>query len=155
MTSSIYYAPALTNKKQIYRMTEQETDFSAWLSQAMQRRGMSKQTALAAASGLAQSTISSYLSGARTPEKREQVEKLVKALLQPDADEDIALRMLNAGLLASGLAPADTEPDDHEVIDFLRGQPPTIQDKALRMLKAAFAEDDAIDNAGNIGKRAN
>ena len=135
-------------------MAEGATGFSEWLTQAMNRRGLTKQSALAIASGVAQSTIRSYLSGSRTPEKPEQVEKLVRALLLPEAENHTATALLNSGLLAAGLAPVADAEADHEVIDYLRGQPEAVQDKALRMLKAAFDEEDAKDNAGNIGRKA-
>lgn len=44
--------------------------------------------------------------------------------------------------------------DDSPAVDFLRGLPPDKQERADKMLRAAFAEEDAKDNAGNIGKRA-
>ena len=88
-------------------MAEELTDFALWLTRAMERQGIVKQTALAAASGVAQSTISSYLSGSRTPESPGQVEKLVRALSPPDADEHTSSHLLNTGLRAAGLAPVD------------------------------------------------
>lgn len=44
--------------------------------------------------------------------------------------------------------------DDHEVIDYLRGKPEAMQEKAYRLLRTAFDEEDAKDNAGNVGKKA-
>ncbi len=151
---STYCRPLFLPETNGVGMTEETNEFSEWLKAAMRRRGIEKQTALAAAAGVSQSAVSSYLSGARKPEKREQVEKLVRALLLPDAEEHTAVFLLNDGLIASGLAPIESEEAEHEVIDYLRGKPESMQDKALRLLKAAFDEDDALDNAGNIGKKS-
>lgn len=154
MSCLVHYTPLFRVGELRKDMADATTDFSDWLTRAMNRRGLTKQSALAAASGVAQSTISSYLSGSRTPEKREQVEKLVSALLTSEAENHTIAALLNSGLLAAGLAPVAESEGDHEVIDYLRGQPEAIQDKALRMLKAAFDEEDAKDNAGNIGRKS-
>lgn len=154
MACSCCVMPAFGTRKFMLGMTDDTKKFSEWLTQAMKRRGVEKQTAIAAASGVAQSTISSYLSGARTPEKQVQVEKLVRALLPEDADEGTALYILNTGLLAAGLAPVKETGSDHEVIEYLRGQPESVQNKALQLLKTIFDEEDKKDNARNVGKRA-
>lgn len=127
--------------------------FGRWLRDSRTRRGLTME-ALAEIAETSQVAISNIERGNRNA-SRDMVEKLARALLPEDADEYTARALLSAGLKAAGFATEDVEYDDHEVIEYLRGKPPTLQDKAMRMLKAAFDEDDAIDNAGNIGKRAN
>ena len=124
---------------------DSQTAFASWLQNAMTRRGLN-QSDLAAAAGIKQNTISMWLNTDRIPE-RSNVEKVALALLPQDSDEDIARNLVNEALQAAfGY-------DDHEVIDYLRGQPDPKKDKALAILKAAFAKEDAADNAGNIGKK--
>ena len=131
---------------------KRNTPFGQWLSENRQRRGLTMES-LADASDITQAMVSNMERGTRNP-SRETIAKLSYALSPLGADEHTARSLLNAGLKAAGFASADNDFDDHEVIDYLRGQPEAVQDKALRMLKAAFDEEDAKDNAGNIGRKA-
>ena len=140
-------------------MVDDAGEFRAWLQAAMDRRGITKQSAFAAAAGVAQSTVSSYLSGTRTPEKRHQVEKLVQALLPRDPDPQVADLLLNAGLLAAGLAPKreityELDPDALALAEGYNGLP----DMARRIVDSAYKSASelalAMDREGVKGKRA-
>lgn len=85
--------------------SEKRTEFAEWLQEAMRRRGIDKQSAVAHACGIVQATVSMYLSGKRIPRKRVSVEKLAAALTPAGADPRTARLLLNAGLMAAGLAP--------------------------------------------------
>ncbi len=126
--------------------------FSSWLRKVRAAQGLTMRD-LAALAGTTHPRISQIENG-DTP-SRDMVERLARALSPDDADEHTARALLNAGLKAAGFAPAsDLDYDEHEVIDYLRGKPEPQQDKALKILKSIFDEDDALDNAGNVGKRA-
>ncbi|MGI4788342.1 MAG: hypothetical protein ACRYFS_05775 [Janthinobacterium lividum] len=142
-------------------MSNETNEFRDWLKTAMKDAGIDNQTALAAASALGQTVVSSYLSGARKPERRDQVERLVRALLPPGGGQLDAQHLLKEGLRAAGLTSASTAlPEsassvaggragviermplekEHDVIVYLRGKPQAVQEKALRILKAVFEE---------------
>lgn len=123
-----------------------QTPFGHWLVSAMRRRGWN-QSDLARATGIKQNTISVWLTSERVPEKS-NVERVAIALTPESDDADLVQGQVNEALQAAfGF-------DEHEVIDYLRGQPDPMKDKAMRILQAAFAEEDAADNAGNVGKAA-
>jgi transcriptional regulator with XRE-family HTH domain len=83
----------------------QTTDFGRWLADAMAARKLN-QKEFVAESGIAQSTVSSYLSGARRPRRSSDVEQLAKALYMEDGEYSNSYAMFfDAGLLAAGLAP--------------------------------------------------
>lgn len=62
------------------------------------------QKRLALRSGLGQSTIASYLSGTRSPKKRELVQKIVDGLLPDGVDGRVAEQVLHDALLAAGMS---------------------------------------------------
>ena len=84
---------------------EKRTEFAGWLQEAMRRRGIDKQASVAHACGIAQATVSMYLSSERVPRKRASVEKIAAALTPVGADPRTTRLLLNAGLMAAGLAP--------------------------------------------------
>lgn len=153
----LLYSPNCCGKIEMPRhaTTEvQRTPFALWLSRTRKARGFT-QDDLCEVSGVDQGIISKYERGILEPPKRDVVQRLAAALSGPDADEHVSGHLLNEGLKTAGFA--TTEDDfapEHEVIDFLRGQPDPKKDRALRILQAAFADEDAADNAGNIGKSA-
>lgn len=126
------------------------TPVGVWIDENMKRRGIQSIRELAEIAGVSQPRITQIRKGDNA--SRDFLERLAHALSPKDADERTFRALLSTGLAAAGFATDDY--DDHEVIEYLRGQPPSLQDKALRMLKAAFDEDDDADNSGNIGKRA-
>jgi transcriptional regulator with XRE-family HTH domain len=58
---------------------ESATSLGRWITDSMESRGLN-QSDLARISGMGQSTISSWISGTRSPRKIEDLEPLVKAL---------------------------------------------------------------------------
>jgi transcriptional regulator with XRE-family HTH domain len=119
------------------------TPWGNWVLNAMKRRGFN-QPDLAEASGIRQNTISTWLTTDRIPE-RPNVEKAAIALAPEGADDDIVRGLINEAMQAAfGY-------DDHEVIDFLRGQPDHIKDRAKAILEAAFGEEDTKDREGTVG----
>ena len=133
-------------------MTIASNDFGVWLRQARKARGWTMET-LAVSADITQPYVSGLERGIRQP-SRDMVERLARALSPKEVDDQRERMLLNAGLKAAGFAPVSDDRDDHEVIDYLRGKPEQLQDKAMKILKAAFDEDDAEDDAGNIGKRS-
>lgn len=128
--------------------------FAQLLSQRRKQRGIS-QDDLAEMSGVDQGLISKYERAILHPPDGERVKALFLHLAPEGADEGFARSIINEGLIAAGFAPLETpETDEHEAIDFLRGQSNPNKDRALKVMRAMFAEDDNEDNAGNIGKRA-
>jgi len=76
----------------------------------MAARGL-KQKELSEASGTAQSTLSSYLSGARRPRRRSDVEELAQFLYTESGEFSGSYPVfLDAALLAAGHAPANRTP---------------------------------------------
>lgn len=70
--------------------TEEDISLGKWITDSMESRGLT-QSDLARISGMAQSTISSWISGTRGPRKVEDLEPLVKALhLGPSDTEEYA-----------------------------------------------------------------
>ena len=55
-------------------------------------------------SGLGQSTVAGYLSGARKPKERQQVEMVVRGLLPDGTSSEIAEQVLHDGMLAAGFS---------------------------------------------------
>ena len=86
------------------------TEFGRWLAAAMAARGW-KQKDLEDTFGLAQSTISSYLSGKRRPRRNSDVEQLAKVLYLEDREFPNSYPIfLDTALLAAGLAPENRTP---------------------------------------------
>lgn len=85
------------------RTTVATSPFGMWLDSQMNRFG-TYQKRVVLRSGLGQSTVAGYLSGARRPEKRDLVEKLVGGLLPDGASADLADEVLHDGLIAAGFS---------------------------------------------------
>ena len=80
------------------------TQFGRWLAEAMTARGW-KQTELAHASALGQSTIASYLSGVRKPRRAADVEVVARALFSRSIGDENYSTFKDAALLSAGFAP--------------------------------------------------
>jgi len=130
-----------------------ETPFGIWLYEARERFGVQKKQ-LALRANIGQSSISQLEAGIREP-SRDMVQKLAFALAK-DADADAGKELLNEGLKAAGFMPSVeyVPAEEPRVIAYLRGKPEHIQDKALKMMQAAFDEDDEEEDTGSIGRRA-
>ena len=122
-----------------------------WIDENMDRQGWTVRL-LAEKAGVSGPRITQLRQGDGTT--RDMITRIAVAFSQ-EGDELVGQHILKTGLTAAGLLPdSNHEYNEHEIIDYLRGKPDFMQDKALRMLKAAFDEEDAADNAGNVGKKA-
>lgn len=151
-------ARGFNQKACVDRMASEITNFGRIVESLLDRLGWTQeQLSTASEPNISQGQISNYKYGKRSP-SRETIRTISRAFTTgANAGESFYRSTVNELLTACGYAedfPSNDEYDEHEVIDYLRGRPAPLQDKALRMLKAMFDEDDAIDNAGNIGKRA-
>lgn len=69
-----------------------------------------QQKQVALRSGLGQSTIAGYLTGARNPNNANIVHRVVQGVLPNNAPEDVAAEVLHDGLLAAGFAARPLSP---------------------------------------------
>lgn len=128
------------------------TPFGEWLNEIVNQRGIERKS-VAIKADIGKTSVTQLINGERKPSK-EMVQRLAAALVPADADPEYAHRLLQEGLKAAGFAYDLPDYDEDEDIAFFRGLPTDQRQKALKVWKAMFDEDDAKADAGNIGKRA-
>jgi len=122
------------------------TEFGRWLSQAM-KECRCKQMELSESSGMAQSTISSYMSGVRKPRRAIEVEMIAGALhaihkLHAYVPTEGFAVFVDTALLAAGFAP------EHKAYRVIREDtPPYIYEPIIKDIEIAA-------EAGNLDEEA-
>lgn len=134
-------------------LSDTHSAFGVWLKTHMEACGLNQAT-LAKATGLAQSTISTYLKTGRAPRTREKLNRIVRALTAPGATESHARLMLDSALRAiAGDVVYDADSDFKVVAEAYDGGPAnrTVLVGVAQGLLAKAAQDAA--RAGAIGRR--
>ncbi len=147
-------------------------NFGAWLKRTLDDRGIDAQQ-LSAATGKHYAYLNRVINSGKTEKPirpdQEVVQEIGDGLVRLKAIRDRGEAEVAAGYIPNGYTLTRSEASDDsrrveyipveegeaELFKFLRGRPPAMQARGVRVLKAMFAEDDEADRAeGRIGGRA-
>lgn len=136
------------------------TPFGSWLREARAQRGLTAE-ALAEKAEVTQPMISNLERGMRNP-SRDMVARLARGLVPEDADEHVAVALLNAGLRAAAFLPNDQSftrelsPEAIRLAEVYNGaeeEGRNLLDAAADMISRAQSQDSIGRNADDFGKR--